>query len=882
MDSIKTYSSEAISRGDVTNYTKVFSSSNLPDGFSLNTSTGVVTGANHTGSTERSASIKVDVSYTNTLGSVVTASKTATVVQEEADIRYSNPVITFTYPEAPASGGNLTPTLSVTQTWGYGQTTGGGSNTYNINTLPAGSYKITGTGITPTDKGVITIPSLGTTIKPRTKVGSASISVTLNGKTSSTSTDVYQAANEVTRVAIVAAGGNDNNPFNTSFPASGSTHIASGFWYFTSGAKKEATSVSIDNWSINGTGFSIIANSQYPYTVNVTAQNRGTEAGGARTATLSFTSHGKSTSLTLTQAENKIVSTRTEGGEYSYGNVTAGKITNATIPASGGSATATAGNGSQTINRNTLYTYNTYSSGAVGESSQSFNPSTITVNPSVASIIGTASSKGSTISAQNTIKSQAVTWTGQGGKSASGTMYVYQALNKVTTAVLVNSTAGSDTTIYPSGNFTAAGGTKTPTLNVRLKLTFSSGTIEYSSGSSGPQYGGTFSISRVWSMVTATGFSLNTSNGAVTASNRGSTIGAARSCNPKCVISGSFTNPSSVGGDKVSASNVTDSFTLTQDLNKVTTLNITSSIGTSYPSGDIPASGGTKTPVGNCIWNYSYSSGATQGIELSGTSISRTYSMPATTGFSLNTSNGVVTGADRTTVTGSRRSATITCKTTISYTNPSTVGGGTVSNSITDTLTVYQQANDVSYGSVSISLAYNGDIPYNGGTKAPTLSYSQTASYSSGDSKSITTGATLSFSMAGTGFIISTNTGVVTATANTGARRSGNVYLDLRLNNVLATKGATVYQAAWVKPTINLNISYNGSTGSINASQAVKDTLEIIISIHDGMGNGYDSVYIMQSGQTGINFSGSWPIAEIYLVNLSNSPYETSSAKYVW
>lgn len=35
------------------------------------------------------------------------------------------------------------------------------------------------------------------------------------------------------------------------------------------------------------------------------------------------------------------------GGSTSYGNVTAGAITNATIPASGGSATAYAGNGSQ-------------------------------------------------------------------------------------------------------------------------------------------------------------------------------------------------------------------------------------------------------------------------------------------------------------------------------------------------------------------------------------------------------------------------------------------------------------------------------------------------------------------------------------------------------
>ena len=71
-------------------------------------------------------------------------------------------------------------------------------------------------------------------------------------------------------------------------------------------------------------------------------------------------------------------------------------------------------------------------------------------------------------------------------------------------------------------------------------------------------------------MATASGFSINTSNGVVTAANRGTTIGAARTCNPKCVISASFTNPSSVGGTVVNATSVTDSFTLTQAANTMT------------------------------------------------------------------------------------------------------------------------------------------------------------------------------------------------------------------------------------------------------------------------------------------------------------------------
>ncbi len=97
-----------------------------------------------------------------------------------------------------------------------------------------------------------------------------------------------------------------------------------------------------------------------------------------------------------------------------YSNITIGTISNKTIAASGGSATATAGNGSQTWTK-------TYCSGQK-------DTGTISVPPNVTSISGSASSKGETSSGQTTVKSQSVTWSAN-GKSASGTMYVYQAAN---------------------------------------------------------------------------------------------------------------------------------------------------------------------------------------------------------------------------------------------------------------------------------------------------------------------------------------------------------------------------------------------------------------------------------------------------------------------
>ena len=129
------------------------------------------------------------------------------------------------------------------------------------------------------------------------------------------------------------------------------------------------------------------------------------------TATTTVNGKSGSATATCTQSADAVSST-------SYGNVTAGTITNATIPASGTTTnyTATAGNGSQVI---------TYS----WVSGKSNTSETKSIAPSVASISATASSKGTTTSDVTVVKSQAVTWSGYGSKSASDTMYIYQQAN---------------------------------------------------------------------------------------------------------------------------------------------------------------------------------------------------------------------------------------------------------------------------------------------------------------------------------------------------------------------------------------------------------------------------------------------------------------------
>lgn len=75
--------------------------------------------------------------------------------------------------------------------------------------------------------------------------------------------------------------------------------------------------------------------------------HRGTVLGDARTTVLKVTYSGVSSQITLTQAANTREATSVSGGTLTYSNITAGTITNVTIPAKGGSATATAGKGKQ-------------------------------------------------------------------------------------------------------------------------------------------------------------------------------------------------------------------------------------------------------------------------------------------------------------------------------------------------------------------------------------------------------------------------------------------------------------------------------------------------------------------------------------------------------
>lgn len=104
------------------------------------------------------------------------------------------------------------------------------------------------------------------------------------------------------------------------------------------------------------------------------------------------------------------------------------------IDASGGTKTATAGNGSQKWSRTaTPWSAYTYTSGSESTSNGTAytDSGTDTIAPNYSSTSATGSNLSATTKSQTTLASRTVTWTGSGGKTATGTMYVYQQGNYV-------------------------------------------------------------------------------------------------------------------------------------------------------------------------------------------------------------------------------------------------------------------------------------------------------------------------------------------------------------------------------------------------------------------------------------------------------------------
>lgn len=431
-----------------------------------------VTASNRTITVGSRRSIVVTGKYSNTFDGQ-TVSSTITIYQEANEASYGaligGSVLAF---DIPASGGtSTTGVTNMSQTISYtSDSTRAGTVTYS-----------------KTDE--ITVSSLGTTVKARTKVGQVTVTYTgEGGATANKTLNIYQAENKVT-----------NSNYNPRITAYGIPTVSIGSGLTAAGGSA-TVSASVTNtetynalYSSGATGpnqtrsvggslsisMTTNGNSRFSLSGNtITHSSMGTNE-TTDTVTIKAVNDGDSSKSATTSKSivNSKTVKSTSGGVYTYGNITAGTITNATIPASGGSATAKAGNGTQSWNKSATITTYEYTSGATKDvTTEAASSGTANVVPNVASITATASSKGTTVSAQTTVKSQAVTWSAN-GKSASGTIYIYQAANKI------NSYNYSSWNIAVSANPTtiaASGGTSTITAScMRTK------TPVYTSGSTG-------------------------------------------------------------------------------------------------------------------------------------------------------------------------------------------------------------------------------------------------------------------------------------------------------------------------------------------------------------------------------------------------------------
>lgn len=463
---LKTYRNGNLVSTD--NVTPVLSGS--ATGFSISGTK--VTASNRTTTIGSRRSIVVTGKYSNTFDGQ-TVSSTITIYQKANEASYGaltgGSVLAS---DIPASGGTSSTSISnMSQTISY----------------TSGSTRA-GT-VTYSKTSEITVSSLGTTVKARTKVGQVTVTYTGEGSVTANKTvDIYQAENKVT-----------NSNYNPRITAYGTPTISIGSGLTAAGGSA-SVSASVTNtetynalYSSGATGpnqirsvggslsisMTVNGNSRFSLSGNtITHSSMGTNE-TTDTITIKAVNDGdssKSSTASKSITNSKTVKS-TSGGIYTYGDVIAGTVTNGIIPASGGSTTATAGNGTQSWNKSATITTYEYTSGATKDvTTEAASSGTANVVPNVASITATASSKGTTVSAQTTVKSQAVTWSAN-GKSASGTIYIYQAANKI------DSYNYSSWNIAVSANPTtiaASGGTSTITAScMRTK------TPVYTSGSTG-------------------------------------------------------------------------------------------------------------------------------------------------------------------------------------------------------------------------------------------------------------------------------------------------------------------------------------------------------------------------------------------------------------
>lgn len=268
-----------------------------------------VTMANNTSTSTKSGSVVLTQAETN-------KKLTISCSQSAGYLTYSEITVSGgAVSDIPASGGTRS---SFTTLPTYSQTYGWNGATSGAGTVTSGASISYGTAVSAS--------SLGTTAKARTRVGSLTCTVSLNGKSKSITLDVYQAENKITSTtegtpvislsassySISNSGGSVNIYASVSIPTT--NHWSSGST--SAGSSKSAT----PTVSASGTGFSLNA----AKTVLTATENSGTSSrscvvtasySGATTKTITVTQSAASVSykyyLAFTSPTGSRTTTRT-------------------------------------------------------------------------------------------------------------------------------------------------------------------------------------------------------------------------------------------------------------------------------------------------------------------------------------------------------------------------------------------------------------------------------------------------------------------------------------------------------------------------------------------------------------------------------------------
>ena len=395
-------------------------------------------------------------------------------VEQKASVYTYDLILSSDNTEIAAKGGTANIT-AVLKTYRNGNLV----STDNVTPVLSGSatgFSISGTKVTASNRTTI----VGT---ERSITVTGKFSNTFDGQTVSANIVIKQAANSQTLREIT-------NRYTSSNPLTGQNTVkANGgtVWVYTFAIYDYTSGDSSETNISNECTFGNVTFGTWDSAKHVwICPSAGTTVYSKdRGASIKVTWGSKKTTYYLYQEKNLESIKSTSGGVYTYGDIVTGAISNKTIPASGGSATATAGNGSQTWNKSATITTYEYTSGATKDViTEAASNGTANVVPNVSSITATASSKGTTVSAQTTVKSQAVTWSAN-GKSASETMYIYQEANAVIDDNYDEhlSSYGTPEMVIVSNLITAAGGTARAAGVVRNTYTYYD---LYTSGSTVP------------------------------------------------------------------------------------------------------------------------------------------------------------------------------------------------------------------------------------------------------------------------------------------------------------------------------------------------------------------------------------------------------------